>query len=436
LLDPEQLYAGVEGDEHGLTIEYFNSASPMGSPVHTTTTAVTELFWFGALPAGVNKQQFSIRATGRFVPQDSGTYVFSLISVGLSRLGLDGQEVIDNWTQQTPGDAYFGMGTAPVNSTTELIAGQTYTLTLEFGKREDLMASAVRLGCLPPSPANMLARAAALAAASDVALVFAGLNHEWESEGFDRTTLDLPGEQDALIAQVAAANKNTIVVLNTGSAVTMPWLDQVAAVVQAWYPGQECGNAIADVLFGAVNPSGKLTQTFPVRLEDTPTYLNFPGENSKVYYGEGLFVGYRYYERKRVAPLFPFGFGLSYTTFAYNELRLSAREIGPHETLRVSIDVTNSGTRAGKEVVQVYVRDPISRLQRPAKELKSFAKVALEPGESQTVTLMLDRTALAYYDNQVQQWVAEAGEFEVLVGASSQDIRATSSFVLTETVRY
>jgi beta-glucosidase len=230
--------------------------------------------------------------------------------------------------------------------------------------------------------------------------------------------------------------KSTVVVLNSGSAVAMPWLDQVAAVLQAWYPGQECGNAIADVLFGAVNPSGKLTQTFPVRLEDTPAYLNFPGENGKVYYGEGLFVGYRYYEKKRVAPLFPFGFGLSYTTFAYSNLRLSAREVAPDDTLSVSIDITNTDQLPGKEVVQVYVRNRVSRLQRPDKELKSFAKVALEPGECRTVTLTLDRTSLAYYDDQARQWVAEAGEFDVLVGASSQDIRATDSFVLTETVQY
>jgi beta-glucosidase len=221
-------------------------------------------------------------------------------------------------------------------------------------------------------------------------------------------------------------------VLNTGSPITMPWLDKVAAVVQAWYPGQECGNAIADVLFGDVTPSGKLPQTFPVRVEDNPAYLNFPGENGKVYYGEGLFVGYRYYDKKRIAPLFPFGFGLSYTTFSYSPLRLSAQEINPDDTLQVSVDVTNTGLRAGKEVVQLYVRDEQARLQRPEKELKAFAKVHLEPGESKTVTLSIAREALAYYDDRTHKWVAEAGEFEVLVGASSQDIRATATFALRD----
>jgi beta-glucosidase len=285
-------------------------------------------------------------------------------------------------------------------------------------------------------PADGIERAVALASQSDIALIFAGLSGEWESEGFDRPDIDLVGQQNELIARVAAANRRTIVVLNTGSPIAMPWLEQVAAVVEAWFPGQECGNAIADVLFGDVNPSGKLPQTFPARLEDNPAYVNYPGENGKVRYGEGLFVGYRYYEKKKIAPLFPFGFGLSYTTFTYDNLRLSASAIGPNETLEVQVDVTNTGERAGKETVQLYVRDRQSRLHRPDKELKGFAKVLLEPGERQTVSLTLGRQALAYYDDLAQAWVAEAGVFEVLVGSSSQTIQGKASFTLTETSRF
>ena len=213
----------------------------------------------------------------------------------------------------------------------------------------------------------------------------------------------------------------------------MPWLDNVAAVLCAWYPGQEAGNAIADVLFGDVNPSGKLPQTFPVRLEDNPTYGAFPGENGKVYYGERLFVGYRYYDLKRIAPLFPFGFGLSYTSFAYGDLQLSATQIQPGETLTVALDVTNSGSVAGQEIVQLYVHDSESRVQRPEKELKAFAKVALQPGETKTVTLIIGREALAYFDDRAHEWVAEAGTFELRVGASSRDIRASAHVELTAT---
>ena len=434
LLDSTQFYADEAKTQAGFALTYFNSANLSGSPVWSDVSTASELSWFGPMPDAVDAHLFSVRATTHFIADTTGTYTFSLGSVGLSRLFINGQELIDNWTQQTHGDLYFGMGTSEIKATTELLAGQEYTLTLEFSKHEGMPMSAVRLGCLPPLPTNMLARAVALAAGADVALIFAGLNGEWESEGFDRPNMDLVGEQNALIEQVAAANKNTIVVLNTGSPITIPWLDKVAAVVQAWYPGQECGNAIADVLFGDVNPSGKLTQTFPVRVEDNPAYINYPGENGKVYYGEGLFVGYRYYEKKKLAPLFPFGFGLSYTTFSYDNLRLSTKEFDPigwQKSLQISVDVTNTGTRAGQEIVQVYIHDVQSRLQRPEKELKAFSKVALAPGERQTVTLSINDDSLAYYDDRAHEWIAEEGEFEVLVGSSSQDIRARTSFVLT-----
>jgi beta-glucosidase len=431
LLESDLLLAGMQGTEHGLAVEFFNTPDLSGAPVHREIQPKSELSWFGEMPAGVNPQQFSLRATGRFIPRESGDYTFGLISIGRSRLSIDGQQVIENWTEQTHGGDFLGMGGKEVQATVTLEARSAYLLTLELAKSEEVPLGAVHLGCLPPVPADAIERAVASAVASDVAIVCVGFGGDWQSEGFDRPNMDLPGKQDALVEQVAAANPRTIVVLNTGSPITMPWLEQVAAVVQAWYPGQECGHAIADVLFGDTNPSGKLPQTFPVRLEDNPAYLDFPGENGKVYYGEGLFVGHRYYEKKKIAPLFPFGFGLSYTTFAYSSLSLSAQEIGPDDRLQVSVDITNTGQRAGKEIVQMYIRDQQASLQRPEKELKAFAKVQLEPAESKTVTLSIGRDALAYYDDLAHEWVAEAGEFEVLVGSSSQEIRASAMFALT-----
>lgn len=436
LLDPQSLLAGDSGTEHGLTVEYFNDPAPGGVPVWTEQRASTELLWLGPPPEPVNVHQFAIRATGRFTPPETGSYTFSLVSAGASRLLLNSRELIDNWSSQIPGDSYFGMGSAERRTSIELSAGQEYSITLEYSKSAFNMLSAVRLGCLPPQPADKIERAVSLARQADVALVFAGLGGEWDSEGFDRADMALPGEQNTLIEQVARANPRTVVVLNIGSAIDMPWLEHVAGVVVAWYPGQECGNAIADVLFGDVTPSGKLPQTFPVRLEDNPSYLNFPGENGRVRYGEGIFVGYRYYEKKKISPLFPFGFGLSYTTFDYGSLRLSAQQIKPGETLRVSVDVTNSGERSGQEVVQLYVRDLKARLHRPEKELKAFAKVMLAPGERQTVTLPLTQKALACFDDREHAWIAGAGEFEVLVGASSQDIRARATFTLTDSAHW
>ncbi|TMB82314.1 MAG: beta-glucosidase, partial [Chloroflexi bacterium] len=436
LLESDLLLAGMQGTEHGLAVEFFNTPDFTGTPVHREIQPKSELSWFGEMPAGVNPQRFSLRATGRFIPRESGDYTFGLISIGRSRLSIDGQQVIEKWTEQTSGGDFLGMGGSEDQATVTLEAGRAYLLTLELSKSEAVPLGAVRLGCRPPVPADTIERAVAAAVASDVAIVCVGFGGDWQSEGFDRPNMDLPGKQDALVEQVAAANPRTIVVLNTGSPISMPWLEKVAAVVQAWYPGQECGNAIADVLFGDTNPSGKLPQTFARRLEDTPTYLDFPGENGKISYGEGLFVGHRYYEKRKIAPLFPFGFGLSYTTFAYSSLSLDAQEIGPDDTLQVSVDITNTGQRAGKEIVQVYVRDVQASLQRPEKELKAFAKVHLEPGERKTAKLSLARDALAYYDDSTHNWVAEAGEFEVLVGASSQDIRATATFTLTATTRW
>jgi beta-glucosidase len=298
-------------------------------------------------------------------------------------------------------------------------------LQAEYVTNPDSIWRVMRLGCLPPLPPNPLQAAVDLAGQADVVVVVAGLTREWESEGFDRPDMRLVGQQDDLIARVAAVNRNTIVVLNVGSPVEMPWAQEVAAILQSWYGGQDAGHALADVLFGDVAPSGKLPTTFPVRLEDNPAFINYPGENGRVYYGEGLFVGYRYYDKKQLVPLFPFGHGLSYTTFTYNNLRLNGETFGPGDEIRLSVDLTNTGQCAGQEVVQVYVRDVASRLVRPVQELKAFAKVALEPGETQTVTLKLTDQSLAYYDPALGDWVTEPGTFILLVGSSSRDIRLT-----------
>ena len=427
LVENERL--GADGHP-GLQIEYFNSPDFTGPVVLSDRSPVSELLWLGTLPEGI-EQRFSLRASGTFTPDRSGTYTFSLVSAGLSRLLLDGQEVIDNWTGQEQGNAYFGFGSSEVRSHVELTADQRYELCVEYTRGTSLLP-AVRLGCLPPLPTDAIERAVDLARNSDVALVFVGLGAEWESEGFDRPDLDLVGAQNELIERVAAVNQNTVVVLNTGSPIAMPWLERVAAVVQSWYPGQECGNAIADILFGDINPSGKLPQTWPARLEDSPAFVNYPGENGQVRYGEGIFVGYRSYEKKQVAPLFPFGVGLSYTTFAYGGLRLSTEKLDTGKTLEASLTVTNTGARAGQEVVQLYLHDVKAQVQRPLKELKAFAKVHLEPGESRIVIFSLEASALAFYDIVKRAWVAEAGECEILVGSSSQEIHASARFTLTD----
>ncbi len=416
---------GWLSDAHGLTMQYFSNREFAGAPAHTETTRNAEFVWMDDNLKFVKGTNFSVRLTGAFNVPETGTYEFSLASVGRSRLSVDGAQVVNLWDSPSVWDSRYGK---PEKGDIALESGKSHQLTVEYVPEIGPHWRNLRIGCAQKLPADSIAQAAALAAQCDVALVFVGLTDEWESEGFDRVDMDLPGEQNKLIEQVAAANAQTIVVITAGSPITMNWLDRVAGVVEAWYLGQETGNAIADVLFGDVNPSGKLPATFPKRLQDNPAYINYPGENGRVRYGEGIFVGYRYYDKKEIAPLFPFGFGLSYTTFAYRNLRLSKTELGAGEQLAVSVDVQNTGARAGSEIVQVYVRDVESRLVRPEKELKAFAKVALEPGETKTVTLMLDEESLAYYDPAVKRWIAEAGEFEVLVGSSARDIHLTGKF--------
>ncbi len=272
------------------------------------------------------------------------------------------------------------------------------------------------------------------AQAADVALIYAALPSFKESEGYDRADLDLTAQQVRLIKAVSAVQPQTVVILNTGAAVAMSeWIDGVAAVLEAWMTGQAGGGAMADVLFGVVTPSGKLAETFPNRITDTPAYLNFPGENGRVRYGEGLFIGYRYYDAKDAPVLFPFGHGLSYTTFAYADPQVSAATFKDVDGLAVAVDVTNTGNVPGQEIVQVYVHDRQSRLVRPPKELKGFAKVALQPGETQKVTIQLDRRAFAYYDPAYRQWITEDGEFDILIGASAADIRCTRTVSLQST---
>jgi beta-glucosidase len=431
LLDPAWL-APAEGEGPGLTIEYYDSLDLTGEPVLGQVTSQMRWFWWGDFAEAVDAQRFSVRLSGTLTPPESGTYAFSLSSRGLSRLFIDGEQVVDNWTDYQPAQRSFGKSGNEVFGELELEAGQSYGLVIEYSRQGASPVGAMRVGCLPAMPGDLMERAVQLAARADVALLFIGTNDEWESEGFDRPDMDLPGRQAELLEKVVAANPNTIVILNTGSPIIMPWLDTVPAVLQAWFPGQECGNAIASILFGDADPSGRLPQTFPVRLQDNPAYINYPGENDRVVYGEGLFVGYRYYDRKEIEPLFPFGYGLSYTTFDIDHLQLSASKYKLGQQIELSVEVTNTGSRAGKQVVQLYVRDVECSLTRPDKELKRFSKVSLDPGEQQEVQFVLTQEDLAFYDDLAHEWVAEAGTFEILVGVSSRDIAAVASFQLVE----
>ncbi|MFD1953858.1 glycoside hydrolase family 3 C-terminal domain-containing protein [Paenibacillus thailandensis] len=281
----------------------------------------------------------------------------------------------------------------------------------------------------------LLEEAVEAASAAETVVIVAGLPDRYESEGYDRTHLDLPDNQNKLIEAIAGVNDNVVVVLLNGSAVVMPWIDRVKAVLESYLGGQAAGGAIADLLFGVHNPSGKLAETFPLKLSDNPSYLNFPGEGDRVEYKEGLFVGYRYYDKKQMKTLFPFGHGLSYTSFAYSDLTVDRAEMKDTEKASVSVKVTNVGAVRGKEIVQLYVRDVASTVIRPEKELKGFAKVDLKPGESQTVTFELDKRAFAYYNVELKDWHVESGDFELIVASSSVKPELTAKITVLSTVK-
>lgn len=278
---------------------------------------------------------------------------------------------------------------------------------------------------------TLLKEAVEAAKAAKTAVIFAGLPDNFESEGFDRSHMRMPDCQNRLIEAVAAVQPNTVVVLHNGSPVEMPWADQVKGIVEAYLGGQAVGQAVTDILFGDVNPSAKLPETFPKKLEDNPSYLYYQGEGDRVEYREGVFVGYRYYDTKKMDVLFPFGHGLSYTTFTYSNMKVSAESIRDTDTLTVSLDVTNSGERDGKEIVQLYVSAKNSSVIRPVKELRGFEKVALKAGETKTVTFTLDKRAFSYWETKIHDWYAETGAYEILAGASSRDIRLSSQVQVT-----
>jgi beta-glucosidase len=392
--------------QHGLLAQYFNNSSWQGTPVASRVEPYIDQ---NALPpAGVDSAQtYTVRWTGTLTPKTSGSYTLDLTTYHKGTLYLNGTELLSN------------SGSFPASTTSK-------TVTLTAGTpqeiRVDYSASGMglaELGWQPPAGADnpLIDNAVQAAKKADVAVVFAG---DETAEGVDRPNLELPGFQDQLIEAVAAANPRTVVVLNTGDPVLMPWLSQVAAVVEAWYPGEEDGNAIAPVLFGEVNPSGKLPITFPASETAVPanTPQQYPGVNGTAVYSEGLDVGYRYDDAEGITPLFPFGFGLSYTSFAFSNLAVSEPGGGNDPSVRITAEVTNTGSRAGTEVAQLYIGDPASTGE-PPRQLKAFQRVDLQPGQHGGVHFTLNASDLAYWDTATQGWAVAPGSYQVYVGDSS-----------------
>lgn len=395
--------------------------------------------------ADVPTSSYHFNATGIITVETSGQYIVSLVEVSPCRLFLDSKLVVDGASTIPPrGQSFFGMGSVEVTAIVDLVAGQQHELVLECDASNKQWAHGAQVGLQFVDEDDPVRRAVELAAECDIALVVVGTTDDWESEGHDRDTLELPGRQVELIRAVAAANKKTIVLVNTGAPVDMSWANEVPSIMQIWFGGQEMGHAVVDVLLGEADPGGRLPTTIPERIEHTPAFGNFPGEHGQVRYGEGLFIGYRWYEARHLPVRFPFGHGLSYTTFALGQPDCEDTEISPDQRVTILIPVANTGSRTGSEVVQVYVAPRNSSVQRPNKELKGFSKVNLKPGESTVVSIELSPRDFAFWNpkdvyrtvlrpqvigesanialDQKGEWQIDHGLYDIHIGTSSVNI--------------
>ncbi|CAE6460319.1 unnamed protein product [Rhizoctonia solani] len=396
------------------------------------------------LPEGLTPS-WTIKLKGSLKVDKTAPFEFGLTVAGRAKLWVNGKMTVDNWTHQRPGEFFYGQGSAEEKAVVNLEAGEPVDIYVEYDnlspapkgvQMQPALMRGVRLGGAEKiDPDEALKAAAKAAGEADAVIAVVGLNHEWESEGFDRPNLALPGRQDELIQAVAKANKNTVVVIQAGSAVSMPWVNDVAGVLQCWYLGNEAGNAIADVLFGKVNPSGRLPISLPKREEDIPAHLSFGSEMGKVHYREDVFVGYKYYQARKVAPLFPFGFGLSYTTFELSDLKVEGpRSHDNNLEVKASVTVKNTGSVIGSETIQLYVSPPDGPITHPKLQLRAFGKAAdLEPGASTTVRLSFGKYGVSFWHEEDETWRADAGEYQLFVGTSSINLPLSSSFELKQT---
>jgi beta-glucosidase len=411
------------GGPRGLRGEYFSNDELHGEPALVRTDERVDFHWGeGSYADNGPVDHFSVRWTGYFVPSADDDYRFYVSADDGVRLFINDDRVIDDWQRH---------GETLDTYSTHMEPGKPYRIRLEYF--EDVGTATARFGIAAATQA-LGAETKALATKADAVVLCVGFDPSTESEGGDRT-FRLPGGQDSLIQQILEANKNVIVVLTAGGNVDMTrWIDKVPALLHAWYPGQEGGTALAQILFGDYSPSGKLPASFERRWEDNPTFHSYyPKSGEKrVTYSEGIFLGYRHYDRSVVKPLFPFGFGLSYTTFQYSDLRITPPTNGVNAPVNVSFSVKNTGSRDGAEIAEVYVGDSHAAIPRPVKELKGFARVGLRAGESKRVTLTLDRRAFSYYDVKKAEWTIDAGEFAILVGSSSAKIELQGKTTLKQ----
>ncbi len=421
----ESLINNDDKKDKGFLIEYFDRSNNKNELIHSEFGTGGKFWVFEGFAKDIIAKQerpdIFVKFSCAYVPNISGYHDFEIFAIGQSKLLIDGNLVVDNWSETSPGDAFFAFGTSPKRAGMDLAKGKEYQIEIHYKFEGNFPA--IYIGCKVPDKINLFEQAKDIAKEVDKVVLLVGTNSDWETEGNDRSDLNLPGDQNKLIETVLEINPNTIIVLNTGSPIRMPWIDKAKTVLQSWYPGQEFGNALVDVITGDANPSGKLPTSFPKNIEDTPAFSSYPGKDLQMNYEEELLVGYKWYERKNIKPLFPFGHGLSYTKFKYSNLKIIDMDDGGYQC---EYDIKNVGDLPGSEISQCYVVTNVNNEIEPIKKLQGFNKVYLAPGEQKRIQIILSERSFSVWSTDNKDWIIQSGSHQILIGASSEDIQLSS----------
>ena len=415
--------------EDGFLVEYFDKEINKDKLISSEVLKGNKFWVFeGFAKDIINKEErpsVIVRFSCDYSPDVSGEHDFEIFGIGLGKLKIDGKVLIDNWNETTQGEAFFSFATAPKRNSIYLDKNETYKFEVEYFFEGRFPA--IHFGCMPPEKENLLEEAIKTSREADAVILIVGTNSDWETEGNDRSDLALPADQDKLIESVIKENANTVVVINSGSPVSMPWINDSNAILQSWFGGQEYGNALADLIFGEINPSGKLPTTFPVQIEDTPAFDYYPGKNSQMNYEEKLLIGHRWYERKGKKPLFPFGFGLSFTKFSFSDLEVIKKD---DLNINCKFRIKNFGEMDGHEVAQCYVAFLKAEEDEPLKTLQSFKKVFIEKNKEIELEISLNKRNFSYWDVDKKDWMVKPGEYRIDIGSSSEKIELSEIIVL------
>ena len=412
---------GFMDDKEGFLVEYFEGSN-FDENLLVKEHLIGNKFWvFEGFAKDViakfERPDISVRFSCAYTPDISGQHEFEIFGIGKARLFIDGEELIDNWTETSPGEAFFSFSSDSKRALVNLIEGTTYQLEIRYKFEGNFPA--IYIGCQAPDKVNLFDEALEVASAADQVILIVGTNSDWETEGNDRSDFNLPVNQNHLIEEVLRVNPNTLVVLNTGSPVKMPWADKAEAIMQTWFAGQEFGNALVDIITGEINPSGRLPTSFPKNIEDTPAFNSSPGKDLQMNYDEKLLVGYRWYDKKNIKTLFPFGHGLSYTNFEYSDLEVDVRATN---MASCKFSVRNTGQVAGIETAQCYVSFKTIDDSEPEKTLQGFSKIALNPNDESSIEINLNSRNFSSWNVAKRSWEVRAGSYEILIGSSAENI--------------